>query len=54
MRGWLSVDTYLGLHTYHPETAEAIVQDILTRFYPELEKLAEKLTALAGQGESMR
>ena len=41
----------LSSHTYNPETVEAIVQDILTRFYPEFEKLVEKLTALAGRGE---
>ncbi|GAB1409334.1 nucleotidyltransferase substrate binding protein [Desulfovibrionales bacterium] len=41
----------LSSHTYNPETAQAIVQDILTRFYPEFEKLADKLSALAEQEE---
>lgn len=39
----------LSSHTYNPETAQAIVQDILTRFYPEFEKFADKFTILAGQ-----
>jgi nucleotidyltransferase substrate binding protein (TIGR01987 family) len=37
----------LSSHTYNPEIAEAIVAEILTRFYPAFEQLARKFTALA-------
>lgn len=42
----------LSSHTYNTETAEEIVEDILTRFYPAFEKFAKTFTALAEQGGS--
>ncbi len=39
----------LSSHTYNPEIAEEIVEDILTRFYPAFAQLARKFTALAAQ-----
>ncbi len=39
----------LSKHTYNPETAEEIVEGILTRFYPAFEQLARKFTSLAEQ-----
>ncbi len=39
----------LSLHTYTPETAELIVENVLTRFYPAFEKMASKFTDLAEQ-----
>lgn len=40
----------LSSHTYNTGTAEAIVRDILTRFYPAFEQLAGKFALMAGQG----
>ncbi|MBU5636212.1 nucleotidyltransferase substrate binding protein [Geomonas sp. Red69] len=37
----------LSSHTYNPETAEEIVESVLTRFYPQFELMAKKFTALA-------
>ncbi|SDM74774.1 nucleotidyltransferase substrate binding protein, HI0074 family [Geoalkalibacter ferrihydriticus] len=37
----------LSPHTYNPQTAEKIVGDILTSFYPAFEQLAQKLPTLA-------
>ena len=37
----------LSLHTYNPETAQQIVTNILTRFFPAFEQLARRFTELA-------
>ncbi|MBU5612475.1 nucleotidyltransferase substrate binding protein [Geomonas azotofigens] len=37
----------LSSHTYNPETAEEIVGNVLTRFYPQFKLMAEKFTVLA-------
>ena len=37
----------LSSHTYNPETAEEIVENVRTRFYPQFELMARKFTALA-------
>ena len=42
----------LSSHTYNTETAEEIVEDILTRFYPAFEKFAKTFTAIVEQGGS--
>ncbi|MDO9161309.1 MAG: nucleotidyltransferase substrate binding protein [Methylococcaceae bacterium] len=42
----------LSSHTYNPGTAQAIVEDILTRFYPAFEQMARRFTALAQQPEN--
>lgn len=42
----------LSSHTYNPDTAQAIVEDILTRFYPAFEQMARRFTALAQQPEN--
>lgn len=39
----------LSSHTYNPATAEEIIEDILTRYYPAFEQLANKFTSLAEQ-----
>jgi nucleotidyltransferase substrate binding protein (TIGR01987 family) len=39
----------LSSHTYNPETAEEIVESILTRFYPAFELMARKFTILSEQ-----
>lgn len=36
-------------HTYDPKVAQAVVENILERFYPAFEKLAKKFTALNDQ-----
>ena len=36
-------------HTYDPKVAQAVVENILERFYPAFEKLAKKFTALNEQ-----
>ena len=41
----------LSSHTYNPETAEEIVESVLTSFYPAFELMARKFTALAEQIE---
>ena len=41
----------LSSHTYNPETAEEIVESVLTCFYPAFELMARKFTALAEQIE---
>lgn len=38
---------FLSSHTYNPETAEEIVENVLTRFYPQFELMARKFAALA-------
>jgi nucleotidyltransferase substrate binding protein (TIGR01987 family) len=40
------VDRNLTSHTYNSEVAEKIVGDILGRFYPAFQNLAQKFTAL--------
>ncbi len=42
----------LSSHTYNPETAELIVENVLTRFYPAFEQMASKFTDLAEQVEN--
>lgn len=37
----------LSSHTYNPETAEEIVENVLTRFYPQFELMARKFATLA-------
>lgn len=37
----------LSSHTYNPETAQQIVNSILTRFFPAFEQLARRFTELA-------
>jgi nucleotidyltransferase substrate binding protein (TIGR01987 family) len=37
-------------HTYDPNVAQEVVDDILTRFYPAFENMAKKFTALNDQG----
>ncbi|MBU1666237.1 MAG: nucleotidyltransferase substrate binding protein [Gammaproteobacteria bacterium] len=39
----------LSSHTYNPEVAENIVENILQRFYPAFENLADKMNALMDQ-----
>ncbi len=41
----------LSSHTYNQETAEAIVQAVLTRFFPAFEQFASTFAALAEQAE---
>ena len=36
-------------HTYDPQVAQAVVENILERFYPAFEKMAKKFTALNDQ-----
>lgn len=38
-------------HTYNPETAEEIAEDILSRFYPAYQKMARRFTTLIDQTE---
>jgi nucleotidyltransferase substrate binding protein (TIGR01987 family) len=40
----------LTSHTYDPKVAQAVVDDILERFYPAFEAMAQKFTALNNQG----
>jgi nucleotidyltransferase substrate binding protein (TIGR01987 family) len=42
----------LSSHTYNPEIAEEIVENILARFYPAFEQMAKKFTMLAEQTEN--
>lgn len=37
----------LSSHTYNPETAEEIVENVRNRFYPQFELMARKFAALA-------
>jgi nucleotidyltransferase substrate binding protein (TIGR01987 family) len=37
-------------HTYNPSVAQAVVEDILERFYPAFESMAKKFTLLRDQG----
>lgn len=37
----------LSSHTYNPEIAEEIVENVLTRFYPQFELMARKFAELA-------
>lgn len=39
----------LSSHTYNPETAEEIVENVLTRFYPQFELMARRFTVLASE-----
>lgn len=39
-------------HTYNPELADDVADDILNVFYPEFEKLAQKFTELSEQDEA--
>ena len=36
-------------HTYDPQVAQAVVENILERFYPAFEKMAKKFTSLNDQ-----
>lgn len=38
-------------HTYAPNIAQEVVDDILTRFYPAFEGMTKKFTALNDQGD---
>jgi nucleotidyltransferase substrate binding protein (TIGR01987 family) len=51
---WMQMirDRNLSSHTYNPETAQSIVENILVRFYPAFEAMAKKFTALTQQPES--
>jgi len=40
----------LTSHTYNPDIARDVVEDILERFYPAFESMAKKFTALYDQG----
>lgn len=42
----------LSSHTYNPETAEQIANNIMTRFYPAFEQLTHTFTGLAEQAEN--
>ena len=42
----------LSSHTYITETAEEIVEDILTRFYPAFEQFAKTFSTIAEKSES--
>lgn len=42
----------LSSHTYNTETAEEIVEDILTRFYPAFEQFAKTFSTIVEKGES--
>ncbi|MDD5214301.1 MAG: nucleotidyltransferase substrate binding protein [Methylococcales bacterium] len=39
-------------HTYNPELADDVADDILNVFYPEFEKLAQKFTELSEQDDA--
>lgn len=39
-------------HTYNPELAEEVAEDILQLFYPEFEKMARKFTQLHKQNDT--
>jgi nucleotidyltransferase substrate binding protein (TIGR01987 family) len=39
----------LTVHTYNSETAQKIVDDILERFYPAFDSMAQKFTVLSNQ-----
>lgn len=41
----------LSSHTYNPDTADAVVTNILTRFYPAFEQLVATFIALAEQSQ---
>ena len=40
------VDRNRTSHTYDPQVAQAVAENILERFYPAFEKMAKKFTAL--------
>lgn len=42
----------LSSHTYNIETAEEIVENILTRFYPAFEQFAKTFSTIAEKSES--
>ncbi len=42
----------LSSHTYNTETAEEIVKDILTRFYPAFEQFAKTFSTIAEKSDS--
>ena len=42
----------LSSHTYNQETAEAMVTNILSRFYPAFEQMTTTFTALAEQAQA--
>lgn len=42
----------LSSHTYNMETAEEIVNNILTRFYPASEQFAKTFATRAEKGEN--
>lgn len=39
-------------HTYNPELADDVADDVLNVFYPEFEKLAQKFTELSEQDDA--
>lgn len=41
----------LGSHTYNLKTAEAIVEDVVTRFYPAFQQMSRRFTSLADEAE---
>jgi nucleotidyltransferase substrate binding protein (TIGR01987 family) len=41
----------LSSHTYNPDTADEVVSNILTRFYPAFEQIAATFSALAERSE---
>ncbi|MDO9243410.1 MAG: nucleotidyltransferase substrate binding protein, partial [Rhodocyclaceae bacterium] len=51
---WMSMIAARNLtsHTYDPETAQAIANDILERFYPAFASMAKKFAALSDQQDS--
>ena len=40
------VDRNRTSHTYDPQVAQAVAENILERFYPAFEKMAKRFTAL--------
>ena len=48
---WMKMieDRNITSHTYDPKVAQAVVENILERFYPAFEKMAKKFTALNEQ-----
>ena len=48
---WMKMieDRNLTSHTYDPKVADAVVADILEKFYPAFKGMAKKFSALKGQ-----
>jgi nucleotidyltransferase substrate binding protein (TIGR01987 family) len=51
---WMAMieDRNRTTHTYDHEVAQAVVENILVRYYPAFEKMAKKFTALNDQPQS--